>query len=153
MSPKLTLRGVPLAASLLLLAGCYTYVPVSTTPKVGERVRIALTAEGMTDLARYLGPRVAVAEGTLNSNGGDAMVVAVDFVQLIDGTRQPWSGEGVVSFPTNYVANVRQRTLLRRQSIIAGTGLTAALAAVAIVALKAGSAGGSDCPGCGPPPP
>src|SRR5688572_14050572 len=102
-----------LLSTLLLLSaiGCYSYLPINVAPKVGERVRIALTPQGSVELARYLGPRVTMAEGALNSIASDgAYVVSVDWVQTADGVRQPWSGEGSVSVPLQYVAETRERT-------------------------------------------
>jgi hypothetical protein len=142
-----------LAVALIavLASGCYTYRPV-TAPRVSERVRLTLTGQGTEELARFLGPRVVGAEGDLTSIQSDgAMVVAVDFVRLADGTRQPWTGEGVVTFPAGYVTEVRERTFLRRQSYVAGGALTGGLIAVAIMALRSGGAGGNG--GGGPPPP
>jgi hypothetical protein len=141
-----------LAAALvfILASGCYTYRPV-TTPRVSERVRLTLTGQGTEELARFLGPRVVVAEGDLAAMRNDSMVVAVDFVQMTDGVRQPWSGEGVVTFPAAYVREVRERTFLRRQSYVAGTALTGGLIAAAIFALRGGGAEGGG--GGGPPPP
>jgi hypothetical protein len=105
-------------------------------------------------MARFLGPRVIVAEGRLNSieNGG-AMILAVDFVQMADGIRQPWSGEGVVTFPPAYISQVSERTFLRRQSYVAGTALTTGLIAIAIIAIRTGGAGGEGGGGGPPPPP
>jgi hypothetical protein len=151
---------LPLSAllSLLLvlhLAGCYAYVPLaaSAAPKVGERVRVSLTPTGMTELTQYLGPRVAAAEGYLSSVGSDGtMVVAVDFVQFVDGTRQPWSGEGTISILPAHIAEVRERTFQKRQTILAASAATGALIAAAIIALKVGGAGG-DPGGGGPSPP
>ena len=144
-----------LVATMLVNAtACYTYRPVATTPKVSERVRLMLTDQGSVEMTRYLGPRVAAAEGALNRVANDgAMVVAVDFVQMADGVRQPWSGEGLVTFPASYVREVRERTFLRRQSYIAGTALTGGVIAVAILALKIGGAGGNGGGGGNPPPP
>lgn len=133
---------------------CYAYKPIAgTTPKLGERVRVVLTPEGSTELARYLGPNVAVAEGGLASVGGDGTyVVAVDFVQMMNGIRQPWTGEGVVSIPAGYHSEIRQRTYLRNQSFVAAGALAVVLIATAIAALKsAGAAGNGD--GQPPPPP
>ena len=150
--PKALVAG--LSALLVLATGCYTYRPITTTPRVNERVRLTLTEQGSVELARFLGPRVAAAEGSLNALTGDgAMVVAVDFVQMADGTRQPWSGEGVVTFPANHVREVRERTFLRRQSYVAGAALTGGIIAVAIIALKIGGAEGNGGGGGPPPPP
>jgi hypothetical protein len=118
----------------------------------GERLRVELTPSGTTELARYLGPRVAVVEGTLTSVGGDgSMVIAVDQVQLVDGLRQPWTGEGVVTFNTPYVAGVQQRVFNRRLTTIATVAATAVLVGIAVVALKSGGAHGN--PGDGTPGP
>jgi hypothetical protein len=141
---------------LLLLAatGCYSYTPLATsaTPKVGERLRVELTPEGTTEMARYLGPRVIEAEGSLMSVAADrAMVVAVDFVQMVDGMRMPWSGEGVVTFPPNLVAGTRGRTFEKRRTIVATTAAVAALVTTAVIAIRSGRAsGGGEVP---PPPP
>lgn len=149
-------RASALVAALALACteACYAYrPPLAAVPKLGERVRVVLTPEGTTELARYLGPNVAVAEGGLASVGGDgSYVVNVDFVQTMNGIRQPWSGEGVVSFPSAFRSEVQQRTFLKPQSIIAGTALAVALIAIAIIALRAGGAGG-DGGGQPPPPP
>jgi hypothetical protein len=132
-------------------ASCYTYRPVTTPPKLSERVRVTLTSEGTVDLARFLGPRVVIAEGAVASIRPDnAMVVAVDFVQTADGVRQPWSGEGLVTFPAAHVAAMSQRTFLRRQSYLAGAAGAAALVAAALIALKNS---GSGTGGGNPPPP
>jgi hypothetical protein len=144
-------RVTALAVGVALASGCYSYLPVTAAPKAGQRVRIALTPEGSVELTRFLGPGVAEAEGQLSSVSADgSMVVAVDFVRMSNGVRQPWSGEGVVSIPSTYVAHMRERTYLRRQSMVAGAGLTVALVATAIVALRSGGIGGG---GGGPPPP
>jgi hypothetical protein len=81
------------------------------------------------------------------------MMVAVDFVRMSNGTRQPWNGEGVVSIPPQYVVDMRERTFQRGKSIVAGTGLTVALIATAVAALRIAGAGGSGSGGPPPPPP
>ena len=107
----------------------------------------------MTEMARFLGPLVAEAEGTLTSVAGDGTLgVAVDVVQHVNGIREPWSGEGLVSFPHGYLTEVRERVYQRGKSIAAGVALGGALVALAAVALKGGGArGGSG--GTNPPPP
>jgi len=142
--------------ALAMSEACYAYKPVVVTlpPKNGERVRVVLTPEGTTELARYLGPNVAIAEGDLTSIADDgAWVVAVDFVQQMNGVRQPWSGEGVVAFPQAYRGEVLQRTYMRNQSIVAGIVITTLVVAVAIIALNAAGALGGDGGGGTQPPP
>ena len=135
---------IALAFALFNTAACYTYAPLATgaSPKVGERVRLRLTADGMNELARYLGPRVSQAEGTLVSFSPDVgYVVGVDFVQTADGIRQPWSGEGQVTFPPQYVVDLKQHTFLKKQTIITTTLAVVGLVILAKVALNSGLLG------------
>lgn len=142
------------AVTLLLQQACYVYVPVSSgvAPKAGERAQLDLTLEGTTELARYLGPQVREAEGAVASVADDGtLTVAVDMVRLRSGIRQPWTGEGVVAFPRAYVAEMRERTLRKRRSIVFAVALTGGLIGLAVIALNAGGAQGN--PGDGTPPP
>ena len=147
-------RAIVAAIALASTEACYSYVPLAlAAPKVGERVSVALTPQGVTEMARFLGPNVSVAEGTLSSIDSEgAMVVAVDYVQTMNGVRQPWSGEGTVSIPHGYVTEVRQRTFQRGQSITAFTALGAALFTIAVLALRSGGAKGGGDSGGQPPP-
>ena len=136
---------------------CYSYTPVAAPfapAPVGDRVRVQLTPEGVSDLTRYLGPRVSEAEGTLNSIRDDgAIVVGVDWVQTRDGGRQAWNGEGTVAFPKTDVASIDRRAFDARRSMIAAIALTAGVVALAVAALKSGGAGGGTGLGSGGPPP
>lgn len=135
--------------------GCYAYLPVSQSaaPRPGERVRVSLTLAGTTEMARFLGPRVAVAEGDLTRIREDSSLdLGVDFVQLLDGTRQPWTGEGIVTIPSSYVEVVRERKFQKRQTVVAVTTASVAVVGVAIAAFKIAGAG-SGPGGGGPPPP
>lgn len=150
-----------LGASLAVFAmatsqGCYAYKPIATevSPKIGERARIVLTPDGTTELARYLGPNVSIVEGAVSAIREDgALVVAVTFVQQLNGVRQPWTGEGMVSIPKQYRSEVHAHTYLRNQSIVASAVFVTAIIATAVVALRAGGAkGGTDAGGTPPPP-
>lgn len=133
---------------------CYNYRPV-TQPlaPAGQRLRVNLSPEGTTELAKYLGPRVEQVEGTLVTVQPDGtMSVAVEWVQTPGGVRQPWMGEGGVAIPATYIQSVQQHTLNRTGSVLAALGITGGLVALAVVALKSGgSQGGGDGPG-GPTP-
>src|SRR5512132_3455675 len=88
-------RGTAILSAFALAnsAACYAYAPLATesVPRVGQRVRLELTPQGMTELARFLGPLVAEAEGTLSSAAPEgALVVGVDFVKHVNGIREPW---------------------------------------------------------------
>ena len=145
-------------ASLIVLANvaCYAYVPMAAGahPRVDERVRVTLTPQGTMDLAQFLGPRVHIAEGTLARVADDgALVVGVDFVRLLDGVRQPWTGEGVVSFAPAHIDVLSERVFQRRRTVVASTLLAVALVASAVIALRTGGAEGGPGGGGGPPPP
>lgn len=143
------------AMALLFDIGCYSFQrPVTAVIPAGSIVRLRLTAAGTTELARYLGPRVVGAEGTLSSVRADgALVVGVDWVEIDGGQRQPWTGEGVVAFPRDLVAAVDQRTLDRQRSLVAGIALAVGLGVIAAVAMATSGAHTTSTPGGGVPAP
>ena len=149
------MRRLVLIASFLCASGCYHYLPVEppAAPTVGQRVRLALTPEGTSELARFLGPRVTEAEGALVSMGVDrSLVVAVDFV-AVAGIRQAWSGEGSVTFPPSYIAGTRERRFERRRSIVASAAGVGGLILIAVMAFQIAGGGGGPGDGGTPPPP
>src|SRR5439155_1053432 len=81
-------------AALALNTACYAYEPAITSGvPAGEQVRVELNPQGTIELARYLGPRVAIVDGTINSVAGDtALLIVVESVQLLDGLRPPRHG-------------------------------------------------------------
>ena len=147
----MTLGGVALA----LNTACYAYQPAVRPLVAGaQKVRLHLTPEGTTELARYLGPRVAAADGSLASVAPDgAIALTVEWVQTVDGNRQPWTGEGIVTFPAAYVSGVEESVLSRRQSTLAAIVLTAGVIAIAVAALRSTGAKGASDSGTGSPPP
>lgn len=130
------------AVGLAVNSGCYAYVPVSPSESpvsVGAVVRVTLTAGGSEDLARFLGPRVSAADGRIASTTADGdPTIAVTWVQLADGSRQPWMGEGVVTFPKADIANVALHTLDRPTSYLVAAVLAIALVTITYVALQGG---------------
>ena len=145
-------RTISLILTLALVnsVACYSYVPLgaSASPRIGERVRLRLTAQGMDSLARFLGPRVASADGQLSSIAPDgSYVVAVDFVQTADGIRQPWNGEGIVSFPPAAIVDVKQNTFQKKQTYIATAIVVGALLLVTKIAFASGLLGGDGSAG------
>ena len=143
------------AAAMALNSACYAYQPVTGLPLADEqRVRLHLTPEGTTELARYLGPRVEVADGTLATLGPDgALSVSVQSVTLTDGVQQAWSGEGIVAFSARYVSRVERSELSPARTTLGALALAGGLFAIASLALKtAGSQGGGVAPGGSPQP-
>ena len=135
---------IAIATAAALFTACYAYKPLDVTiaPKVGERERFNLTIDGTNDLARFLGPSVVQAEGSLTAANDSAYVVDVDFVQTANGVKQPWTGEGVVSIPKRYVAGTLQRTYQPRQTLIASVATAVLLMITAKIALNSGVLGG-----------
>jgi hypothetical protein len=132
------------AVGLAVNTACYTYVPRSSgdAPVMAD-VRVTLNQGGTEALARFLGPRVRAADGKIASINADGdMAIGVTSVQLADGSRQPWAGEGLVTFPKAYVASVEVSTLNRRKSYIAGAAVAVAVVALAALALQ-GIGGGN----------
>lgn len=145
-----------LLAVALLSSACYSYQPIQTgaAPKTGERVVLDLTPQGTVEMARYLGPSVTIAEGTLISVQPNAdLTVAVDFVQMSNGLKQPWAGEGTVIFPRMYVQTVRERHFEKRRTVIASSAAIGALIAAAVITMKQTGIFGGDGGGGTPPPP
>ena len=105
----------------------------------GAAVRVTLTTGGTDDLGRFLGPRVHAVDGSIASiNPEGDPVIGVTWVQLVDGTRQPWMGEGVVTVPPADIADVAVHTLDRRKSYVAAAIVGIALATIAYSALQGG---------------
>ena len=142
------------AAALAFNSACYAYLPVTGQP-LGEtqHVRVNLTDEGTTELARYLGPRVQNVDGTVAAVRPDgSLSVAVATVQLVDGVRHSWSGEGVVAFPKQYVSSVERCELSKSRTIVGSLALAGGLLMIAVAALRSSGSDGGTGPGGTPQP-
>ena len=145
-----------LGATLILATqACFTFVPLTTgaMPRVGQPARVFLTPDGTAELARYLGPNVASAEGVVASVSEDGtLLLSVETVKQTNGLVQPWTGEGAVSIPAMYRRDVHERVFQKRRSIVAGMLLVGGLVSLAVVAIRSGKSGpgGVEIP---PPPP
>lgn len=163
--------------SLGIANACYAYVPVTGAPGApgaesgpveltgssraartevgaGDRVRVRLTAEGTRELARYLGPGVRTAEGTVSrAEGAGAFTMSVEFVQFASGVKMPWSGEGLVTIPSAMQEAVLRQSFDRGRTIVAAVALTGALVLTTVLALRQGGAGTDGTAGPPPPPP
>lgn len=138
--------------SLLANTACYAYQPVVGTPRIGNEVRFQLTAVGTAEQARYLGPNVLEVAGRLHDVLPSGMlVVSPEWVKTSNGVSQPWSGEGSVNVPREYVRSLDERIFSMRKSTISSVALVGGLVSVAVIALKAGGSHGSDGPSGGTP--
>lgn len=140
--------------SLLVNTGCYAYQPAAGNPHPGSGVKLQLTSEGTTELAKYLGPNVVEITGQLtDAPSSGILLVAPTWVKTSNGALQPWNGEGSVNIPRNFVRGLDERVFNKRQTIVATVAMVAGLVTLAVVALKAGGAHGSESSGGGQPTP
>ncbi len=138
--------------SLLANTACYAYQPAVGTPRIGNEVRLQLTAAGTAEQARYLGPNVLEVTGRLNAVLPSGMlVVTPEWVKTSNGVSQPWSGEGSVSVPRAYVHTLDERIFNLRKSTISSVALVGGLVSVAAIALKSGGSHGAGGPDGGTP--
>ena len=125
-------------AAILLLSGCYRYVPSTTAPAPGAEVRLDLNAAGSASLVPILGQNTRAVEGRLSSVADSGYVIAVSgTVKHGQGsggepttTRTTWAGESV-RIPRNALEGVELRSLDSRKTTFAAV-LGAALTVVAV---------------------
>lgn len=156
-----TIRRIALVAgagALALNTACYAYLPVSgqDLPAASQTVRVRLTPEGSTELARYIGPRAVEVEGTFSKKAGNgALIVVPDVVRKSDGSSEMWTGGGELAIPVAYVSSVRARTFNERRSRAVAVGAAITAVALFLVALKVVKDTKGQAPGgvLGAPPP
>ena len=117
-------RRALLGAALVALPACYDYVPVTTSPPVGEIVALDITDRGRVDLADRFGPGVARIEGRLTSAAPDQYVLAVSRVTQINGETAAWTGE-TVHLSRDVVGSVQNRKFDRGRSALIAAVATA----------------------------
>ncbi len=144
--------GVVAIGFLPVMAGCYTYTPITTLrPAPGTNLSLVLSDEGRMQSVRQVGPYAMRIEGELVQANPDDLVLAVSDVVDIRGTHSKWTGE-TVSLPRTYVMTTYQKDFSRSR-----TALMATAVAAGIVAIIAGrnllGFGGSGNTGTIPPDP
>jgi hypothetical protein len=142
------------AVSIVLLAGCYHYLPIPAADAAalapGAEVRLHLTPEGRTRVAPVLGPETAVVEGRTERQGGDSVSLVVSATGRTNGVTTRWVGERV-TIPVDVVARGDRRVLDRRRSLLVGGGVAVG-AALGYALLRAAAGGGAEG-GAGTPVP
>ena len=114
---------VPLAA-IVATSACYDYVPVTTSPPVGEVVALEITDRGRVDLSDRFGPGIARIEGRLVSAQPDQYVVAISRVTQINGDQASWTGE-TARLSRDVVGNVQSRQFARTRTALVAAAATA----------------------------
>jgi hypothetical protein len=130
------------------LTGCFKYVLTDAPLPPGAQVAVELTERGRTEMMEVLGPGVERIEGRVLVNSEDDLVLAVAstwHVGLRDSVR--WSGERV-ELPWELVSTVRERTLDRTRSLVAGGLAIAVIVAATLIGfnVKGAEDNGSDQP-------
>jgi len=137
----------------MLVAACYTYVPVTTTsPPAASEIRVELNSGGTSAVTSRFGPNVVAFDGRLSSTGADgALVIQATALQKSNGAHEELVAEDTVTVPRTYVAGLEVRTLNRRNTTVAAVAIAAALATAGIVALRGARADApANEPGPGP---
>jgi hypothetical protein len=138
------------AVGVLLLSGCYRYVPVAAAPAPGAEVRLYLTPDGASRLAPALGPQTAIVAGRVEASRDEGVSLVMSSTTKAYGATTRWIGERV-TIPAAAIARGERRVLDRRRSLLAGAGVALATAAGYAV-LRAVRGGGADAGGGGPTP-
>ena len=130
-------RGI-FRASLLGLftgfsAGCYTTVPVTSTPQPGEVLVLNLNDQGRVALGPSVGPAVTSIEGMLDTRTDSAYTVKVSSVVYMNGSNNRWTNEPL-TIQSNLVRDVRERKFSRGRSALLAGGIVGA--AVAFIATR-----------------
>ena len=130
-------RGLFRAAALGLLAGfsagCYSTVPVASTPQPGQVLVMDLTDQGRVTLGPTVGPSVQRIEGLLDSRTDSAYVVKVASVVYLNGTNNRWTNEPL-TIQTALVRDVREKRFSRSRTGMLVAGVAAA--SVAFIASR-----------------
>jgi len=131
-------------ATLLLLAGCYTYRPLENpAPPPGQRVSAQLTTEGSRELTGQIGPEILHVEGLVVSADSTALDLEVREIESVRGIRSDWHGEHV-RLPRQSVAGLQERKLS-----VGGTTLLGGVVVAGLYAAYQLFAGGGSVEGAG----
>jgi hypothetical protein len=131
-------------ATLLLLAGCYTYRPLANpAPPPGQRVSAQLTTDGSRELTGQIGPEILHVEGQVVSADSAGLDLEVLEIESYRGIRSDWHGEHV-RLPRQAVAGLQERRLS-----LGGTTLLGAVVAGGLYAMYRLFGGGSSVEGAG----
>jgi len=115
---------------LPVLAGCYTYTPITTLqPAPGTNLSLVLSDEGRMQSVRQVGPYAMRIEGELVQASSDDLVLAVSDVVDIRGTRSKWTGE-TISLPRTYVLTTYQKRFSRSKTALVATAVGAGIVAI-----------------------
>jgi hypothetical protein len=118
--------GRAMAAVLLAahLAGCYRYVPVTSTDvPVGTQVSVGINDSGRVALQEPVGPGVRRLDGAVLAKTDTTLVLGVNGVEYFDlPTRVRWDGERVL-LSRSFINEVRERRLSKSRTWLTIAGV------------------------------
>jgi hypothetical protein len=130
-----------------LCAGCYAYVPTSSTrPVTGADVQLALTDSGTVAMTPFVGPSVGLVSGRVVGDSAGSYLLSMTRSARRDGIETDWRGERI-AVSRALVADVSTRRFSPGRTILFSALTGGAL--VAIVEAFAGG-GGATTPGATP---
>lgn len=137
-------RALAPVVSLVLMTGCYAYVPATRTSLApASNVEVRLTTAGTTAMEATLGAGVQELRGTVLAVTADSLVLEVE--KMYTGARQEFaSSGGRVAIPGSYIDRTQLRQFSRKRTIVTiavGGGMAVAAIAGAI------AQGGGTVPG------
>jgi len=141
---------VPFAA-MVAASACYDYVPVTTSPPVGEMVSLEITDRGRVDLTDRFGPGIARIEGRLVSAPQDQFVVAISRVTQINGDQASWTGE-TARLSRDVVGSMQRRHFSAGRTALVASVATAGVVGFIVTRNWNSSSSGSSDSTSGKPP-
>jgi hypothetical protein len=140
-------RRTVLCAAMAPAWACYDYVPVTTTPPVGEIVALDITDRGRVDLTDRFGSGIARIEGRLVSAESAQYVLAITRVTQINGDHAAWTGE-TARLSSAVVGTVQTRRLsVARTTLLSGVATAAVVGFIVTRNWTSSSSGSSDSTG------
>jgi hypothetical protein len=128
--------------TLLLLPGCYNYLPRGRTElEPAMYVDVRLTQDGSDSLSQYLGPEIVSVRGIYQTKTETGLKLSVWQVAGRQGEVLQWRGETVV-VPEIYVNSIQQRQSARfKTALLSGVFLSGFFVAAHAFGSSASSSG------------
>jgi len=112
-----------------VLAGCYTYAPLTTQPAPEMQISLVLSDVGRVGASATLGSGLDRVDGVLMGTTDTTYVMRVLGVRDIRGVQTKWSGETAI-LQRAWVANTYERHFSRSRTYLITGVLTSAVAAL-----------------------